>query len=165
MNGKNGNSTAEFDKTMTKSKQLTLTSGWTKWWDSWKSLSSNEKWWIMEIILIFHEHSLTIGNANPILTKTTTRLLWWNSYWRIKAKKKTLSGIAWQSRPCGQVDKPLSTTLIPYKVHEGGGGVPQKGRGRFSNLNTKPDTDSQSYLNIQYNSQGFQKKNPIGGDE
>jgi hypothetical protein len=36
--------------------------------------------------------------------------------------------------------------------------VPQNGRGRFSNLNTKPDTDSQSYLNIQYNSQGFQKK-------
>jgi len=126
MNGKNGNSTAEFDKTMTISKQLTFTPGWTKWWDSWKLLSSNEWWWVMEMILIFREHLLTIGNANPILAKTTTRLLRWNSFWRIRAKKKTLSGIAWQSCSCGQEDKPLSTTLIPYKVHEGGGGVTER---------------------------------------
>jgi hypothetical protein len=95
------------------------------------------------IILVF-----TKANANPVQAKPTTQLL-----------RRTVTEEVQAQSPCSQAS--LDSRA------QGSGGCHRKGTGGggFSGPKTKPDTDGQSYLIIEYTSQGFQINFQIGCDE
>ncbi len=110
----------------------------------------DDRWWIMVMVLVFHEHLFTKFQSKP--GKSDCSVASQNNNWRVKAQ-------TWKSLcfPCGQVDKPYSHQYThPLSCSTTGGGCHRKGGG-FSGLNNKPYTDGQPYLTTIYWS-GFLNK-------
>ncbi len=114
-----------------------------EWW--WKVTNNGDDFLIPWALI--HKSPC---QSNP--GKSTTQLLYRTVTDEVKVQKFPLSGIAWPScLPTWAIRQALRYHHHAHPLSsstEGGGGCHRKGRWGFSGLNTKPDTDSQSYLTI-----------------